>query len=321
MFERFTQKARRVIFFARYEASTFSSPYIEVEHMLLGMLLVCVQIRGLLDAGVAPALRERLARGREDREPIATTVDLPLSMDAKRMLSLAAREAARLGHQHIDCGHLFAGMLQLEHWITHDFLEDQTGSLGDLRQRVSEQLQAPSVTARRRPEWGPETAIESLDDVLEPTPAPEFASSRDTLATLLSRCAGLMDCHTESYGNTKLHRRPWTRKQALGYLIDNADQTRLWLARALTEPFLRVDRVPSEESAAAQPYNDMRWPFVVACWFNANHLLLRVIGSLPGSEAKLSCRIGIEAPITLQELVAHFVGLTEDIMEQVLARL
>ena len=38
MFERYTEKARRVIFFARYEASQLGSPYIETEHLLLGLL-------------------------------------------------------------------------------------------------------------------------------------------------------------------------------------------------------------------------------------------------------------------------------------------
>ena len=38
MFERYTEKARRVIFFARYEASQFGSPCIETEHLLLGLL-------------------------------------------------------------------------------------------------------------------------------------------------------------------------------------------------------------------------------------------------------------------------------------------
>jgi ATP-dependent Clp protease ATP-binding subunit ClpA len=38
MFERYTEQARRVIFFARYEASQFGSPYIETEHLLLGLL-------------------------------------------------------------------------------------------------------------------------------------------------------------------------------------------------------------------------------------------------------------------------------------------
>ena len=38
MFERYTEKARRVIFFARYEASQYGSTYIETEHLLLGLL-------------------------------------------------------------------------------------------------------------------------------------------------------------------------------------------------------------------------------------------------------------------------------------------
>ena len=38
MFERYTEKARRVIFFARYEASQYGSPYIETEHLLLGLM-------------------------------------------------------------------------------------------------------------------------------------------------------------------------------------------------------------------------------------------------------------------------------------------
>ena len=38
MFERYTEKSRRVIFFARYEASQYGSPYIETEHLLLGLL-------------------------------------------------------------------------------------------------------------------------------------------------------------------------------------------------------------------------------------------------------------------------------------------
>ena len=47
MFERYTEKARRVIFFARYEASQFGSPYIETEHLLLGLLREDKQLANL----------------------------------------------------------------------------------------------------------------------------------------------------------------------------------------------------------------------------------------------------------------------------------
>ena len=47
MFERYTEKARRVIFFARYEASQFGSPYIESEHLLLGIIRVPIDFCAL----------------------------------------------------------------------------------------------------------------------------------------------------------------------------------------------------------------------------------------------------------------------------------
>jgi ATP-dependent Clp protease ATP-binding subunit ClpB len=64
MFERYTEKARRVIFFARYEASQFGSPYIETEHLLLGLIeskSVAADIlkrRGVDHDRVLTALRE-----------------------------------------------------------------------------------------------------------------------------------------------------------------------------------------------------------------------------------------------------------------------
>ena len=57
MFERYTEKARRVIFFARYEASQFGSPYIETEHLLLGLL----RLRRLASRTSAPG--DELERG------------------------------------------------------------------------------------------------------------------------------------------------------------------------------------------------------------------------------------------------------------------
>ena len=54
MFERYTEKARRVIFFARYEASQFGSPYIETEHLLLGLLREDKAMANRFDSGVRP---------------------------------------------------------------------------------------------------------------------------------------------------------------------------------------------------------------------------------------------------------------------------
>jgi ATP-dependent Clp protease ATP-binding subunit ClpC len=75
MFERYTQKARRVMFFARYEASQYGSPYIESEYLLLGVLredLVLVT-RFLGPNSVAADIRAEVARWIPARERISTS--------------------------------------------------------------------------------------------------------------------------------------------------------------------------------------------------------------------------------------------------------
>ena len=57
MFERYTEKARRVIFFARYEASNYGSTEIDTEHLLLGILRETASVRKMLPLGAAEAIR------------------------------------------------------------------------------------------------------------------------------------------------------------------------------------------------------------------------------------------------------------------------
>ena len=113
MFERYTEKARRVIFFARYEASAFGAPYIETEHLLLGLLREDKALA--LRAGIGGV--EEIRREIEDhsgipRERISTSVDLPLSNESKRILAHAAEEAERADHKHIGTEHLLCGVLR-----------------------------------------------------------------------------------------------------------------------------------------------------------------------------------------------------------------
>src|SRR5215831_8667868 len=100
MFERYTEKARRVIFFARYEASQFGSPYIETEHLLLGLLreekfLVRQVFNADPEAAMEAIRREIEARAKIGKKT-STSVDLPLSNESKRALAFAAEEAERL---------------------------------------------------------------------------------------------------------------------------------------------------------------------------------------------------------------------------------
>lgn len=109
MFERYTEKARRIIFFARYEASQYGSPYIEITHLLFGLLR---EDYGTIRAvsKVEPAgLRQALEPFCLKREKIATSVDLPVSHPCRRALAYAAEEAERMGHTHIGQEHVLLG--------------------------------------------------------------------------------------------------------------------------------------------------------------------------------------------------------------------
>ena len=111
MFERYTEKARRVIFFARYEASQFGSPYIETEHLLLGLLREdkALTNRFLRSHASVESIRKQIEGQTTIREKVSTSVDLPLSNECKRVLAYAAEEAERLSHNHIGTEHLLLG--------------------------------------------------------------------------------------------------------------------------------------------------------------------------------------------------------------------
>src|SRR5262247_2862995 len=103
MFERYTEGARRVIFFARYEASVYGSPYIETEHLLLGLLREDHALRDHLGAGVRDQIRQAIEGRNPPREKVSTSIDLPLSHESKRVLAYANEESEGLHHKVIDC--------------------------------------------------------------------------------------------------------------------------------------------------------------------------------------------------------------------------
>ena len=137
MFERYTEKARRVIFFARYEASHYGSPYIETEHLLLGLLR---EDKGtavrLIPKLSVESIRQQIDSATLIREQISTSVDLPLSNECKRVFAYAAEEAERLNHRHIDTEHLFLGLLREERSFAARLLNDHGVTLESVRARI-----------------------------------------------------------------------------------------------------------------------------------------------------------------------------------------
>src|SRR5262245_41298326 len=103
MFERYTERARRVIFFARYEAAQLGSRTIESEHLLLGLTREAKDVfNRFLPASVdIDTLRTHIITRLSVGEKKATSIDLPLSSESKRILANAGEEAGRLGQHHI----------------------------------------------------------------------------------------------------------------------------------------------------------------------------------------------------------------------------
>ena len=95
MFERYTEKARRVIFFARYEASQFGAPAIEPEHLLLGLMREDKTLTGRFfpRAQVSiESIRKEIEGRTLLREKISTSVELPLAPETKHVLAYAHEE-------------------------------------------------------------------------------------------------------------------------------------------------------------------------------------------------------------------------------------
>jgi ATP-dependent Clp protease ATP-binding subunit ClpA len=140
MFERFTEKARRVIFFARYEASEFGSPYIETEHLLLGLLREdkALTMRVLRSAGSIENIRKKIDDHSTFREKIPTAVDLPLSNEGKRALAYAAEEAERLANRHIGTEHLLLGLLREKDSFAALLLNEEGVFVDRARENITE---------------------------------------------------------------------------------------------------------------------------------------------------------------------------------------
>jgi ATP-dependent Clp protease ATP-binding subunit ClpC len=139
MFERYTEKARRVIFYGRYEASQFGSPYIETEHLLLGLLREDkgLTYRCLRSQASVESIRNQIEASTTMREKVSTSVDLPLSNECKRVLAYAAEEAERLHGKHIGTEHLLLGLLREPRALAAQLLQSQGLSLNDARKTLS----------------------------------------------------------------------------------------------------------------------------------------------------------------------------------------
>jgi ATP-dependent Clp protease ATP-binding subunit ClpC len=175
MFERYTEKARRVIFFARYEASQFGSPYIETEHLLLGLLREdkALANRFLRSHAAIESIRKQIEARTTVREKVSTSVDLPLSHECKRVLAYGAEEAERLSHKHIGTEHLLLGLLREEKSFAAEILHERGLRLSAVREEIARS--ASEKTSASRPkessllaEFSRDLTQAAVDGMLDP---------------------------------------------------------------------------------------------------------------------------------------------------------
>ena len=140
MFERYTESARRALFFARFEVSSLGGSQIRSEHLLLGILRGDAGLVGriLAEAHVShDAIWLELERSAAPDEKVPTSVEIPFAGEAQNALKAAAEEADRLRHAYIGTEHLLLGLLRVEDSTAAVMLSRHGLQLEDVRQKVA----------------------------------------------------------------------------------------------------------------------------------------------------------------------------------------
>jgi Clp amino terminal domain, pathogenicity island component len=141
MFERYGEKARHVIFFARYEASQYGSPHIETEHLLLGVLREDPRLLNW-----EPGIRGEIEAEMKIGERISTSVEVPLSQECMHILNYAAEEATKMGHPRVEPAHLLLAILREEKCLAARFLSKHAVIFGTLREKIATQMPPETET-------------------------------------------------------------------------------------------------------------------------------------------------------------------------------
>lgn len=176
MFERYTEKARRVIFFARYEASQFGAPAIEPEHLLLGLMREDKTLTGRFfpRAQVSiESIRKEIEGRTLLREKISTSVELPLAPETKRVLAYAHEESDRLQHRHIGTEHLLLGLLREERSMAAEILYERGLRLNAVRDEIARQSGADARSSQKKDtphlvEFSRDLTDDASNDKLDP---------------------------------------------------------------------------------------------------------------------------------------------------------
>jgi len=142
MFERFTQRARRVVVLAQEEARMLNHNYIGTEHILLGLIREAegVAVKALESLGISPdAVRQQVEEiiGQGQQAPSG---HIPFTPRAKKVLELSLREAQQLGHNYIGTEHILLGLIREGSGVAAQVLVKLGADLNRTRQQVVQLL-------------------------------------------------------------------------------------------------------------------------------------------------------------------------------------
>ncbi|MFH1406762.1 MAG: ATP-dependent Clp protease ATP-binding subunit [Candidatus Omnitrophota bacterium] len=143
MFNKFTERARKVILLAKEEAKRFNHDYIGTEHLLLGLIregegvaAAVLQNLGL----TAEAIRMEMEKLVQPGPPTAITGDIPFTPRAKKVIELAMDEARSMGHNYVGTEHLLLGLIREGEGVAAQVLQNLGLDLGRVREEVMELL-------------------------------------------------------------------------------------------------------------------------------------------------------------------------------------
>jgi ATP-dependent Clp protease ATP-binding subunit ClpC len=154
VFERFTDRARRVVVLAQEEARLLNHNYIGTEHILLGLLNegegIAAQALESLDIDLA-SVRDEVVKiiGQGQQSPSG---HIPFTPRAKKVLELSLREALQLGHNYIGTEHILLGLIREGEGVAAQVLQQLGAELQKVRQTVIQLLSGPGGSEEQHPQ-------------------------------------------------------------------------------------------------------------------------------------------------------------------------
>ncbi len=170
MFDRFTDRARKVMGLARQEAQRFNHQYIGTEHILLGLIQEGsgVAANVLRNLEVDPEkIRVEVEKIVQDGPTMVTMGQLPFTPRAKKVLELASEEASNLRHNYIGTEHLLLGLIRENEGVAAQVLMNLNLKLEDVREEVLELLGADMSNSDSAPGGGDKPTKKSKTPALD----------------------------------------------------------------------------------------------------------------------------------------------------------